>query len=58
VSNKQEGGMDLWATLGISREVGIGAVVVGLVLAVIVAGRILRRSRKDERVWVDLSGRG
>jgi hypothetical protein len=50
--------MDLWATLGISREVGIGAVVFGLVLAVFVAGRILRRSRKDERVWVDLSGRG
>jgi len=50
--------MDLWATLGISREAGIGAVVFGLILAVFVAGRILRRSRKDERVWVDLSGRG
>jgi hypothetical protein len=50
--------MDLWATLGISREMGIGAVAVGLALAVVVAGRLLRHSRKDERVWVDLSGRG
>jgi hypothetical protein len=48
--------MDLWATLGISREMGIGAV--GLALAVVVAGRLLRHSRKDERVWVDISGRG
>ena len=49
--------MDLWATLGISREAGIGAVVVGLAVAVVVAGRIFRRSRRTERVWVDLSGR-
>jgi len=49
--------MDLWTTLGLSREVAIGAVVVGLALAV-VAGRLLRRSRKTERVFVDLSGRG
>ena len=50
--------MDLWATLGISREAGIGAVLVALALAVVVAGRLVRRSRKTERVWVDLSGRG
>jgi len=49
--------MDLWATLGISREAGIGAVVVALAVAVVVAGRIFRRSRRTERVWVDLSGR-
>jgi hypothetical protein len=50
--------MDLWATLGISREAGIGAVAVGVALVVVVAGRLFRRSRKDQRVWVDLSGRG
>jgi hypothetical protein len=50
--------MDLWATLGVSREAGIGMVVVGLALAVIVARRLVRRSHQTERVWVDLSGRG
>jgi hypothetical protein len=50
--------MDLWATLGVSREAGIGMVVAGLALAVVLAGRLVRRSRKTERVWVDLSGRG
>ena len=50
--------MDLWATLGLSREAGIGAVAVGIALAVLVAGRLFRRSRKEQRVWVDLSGRG
>jgi hypothetical protein len=50
--------MDLWATLGVSRGVGFGAVVVGLALAVVVAGRLFRRSRKQQRLWVDLSGRG
>jgi ABC-type spermidine/putrescine transport system permease subunit II len=50
--------MDLWATLGVSREVGLGAVVVALVLAVVVAARLFRRSRRQQRVWVDLSGRG
>ena len=50
--------MDLWATLGVSRVAGIGAVVVGLALVVVVAGRLFRRSRKQQRVWVDLSGRG
>ena len=50
--------MDLWATLGVSRAVGIGAVVLGLGVAVVVAGRLFRRSRRQERVWVDLNGRG
>jgi tryptophan synthase beta subunit len=50
--------MDLWATLGISREAGIGAVALGVALAVVVAGRLLRRSRREQRVIVDLSGRG
>ena len=50
--------MDLWATLGVSRAAGIGAVVVGLAVVVVVAGRLFRRSRKPQRVWVDLSGRG
>jgi hypothetical protein len=50
--------MDLWATLGISREAGIGAVVVGIALVVVVVGRLFRRSRRPQRVWVDLSGRG
>jgi hypothetical protein len=54
----QEAHMDLWATLGVSRAAGIGAVVVGFALAVVVAGRLFRRSRKQQRVWVDLSGRG
>ena len=50
--------MDLWATLGISRQAGLGAVVVGLTLAIAVAARLFRRSRAGHRVWVDLSGRG
>jgi hypothetical protein len=50
--------MDLWATLGLSRETGIGVVVVGLALAAAVAGRLMRRSRRTERVVVDLNGRG
>jgi hypothetical protein len=50
--------MDLWATLGLSREAGIGAVVLGIGLAVMVAGRLFRRSRREQRVWIDLSGRG
>jgi hypothetical protein len=50
--------MDLWATLGISREAGMGAVALGVALAVVVAGRLLRRSRTKQRVIVDLSGRG
>jgi hypothetical protein len=49
--------MDLWATLGISREAGIGVVVVAVALLVVIAGRLVRRSRRQERVWVDLSGR-
>jgi len=48
--------MDLWATLGVSREAGIGAVLVSLAVAVVVAGRIFRRSRESQRVWVDLNG--
>ena len=58
LSNVQEGHMDLWATLGVSRGTGIGAVVVGLAVLVVVAGRLFRRSRRQERVWVDLNGRG
>jgi hypothetical protein len=50
--------MDLWAAVGVSRGVGFSAVVVGLVLAVVVAGRLFRRSHKQQRIWVDLSGRG
>ena len=50
--------MDLWATLGLSREAGIGAVAVGIALVVVVAGRLFRRSRREQRIWVDLSGRG
>jgi hypothetical protein len=50
--------MDLWGTLGLSREAGIGAAAVGIALVVVVAGRLFRRSRRQQRVWVDLSGRG
>lgn len=57
VSKRQEGYMDLWATLGLSQEAGIGVVSVGLVMLVLIAGRLIRRSRRQERVWVDLSGR-
>ena len=49
--------MDLWATLGISREAGIGVLVAGVSLLILIAGRLFRRSRRQERVWVDLSGR-
>jgi hypothetical protein len=49
--------MDLWATLGVSRAAGIGLLVAGLAAAVVICGRLFRRSGKAERVWVDLSGR-
>jgi hypothetical protein len=57
VSNAQEVLMDLWATLGVSRAAGIGLLVAGLAGAVVIVGRLFRRSGKTERVWVDLSGR-
>jgi hypothetical protein len=50
--------MDLWATLGISRAAGIGVLAASIALLVLIAGRLFRRSRRQERVWVDLSGRG
>jgi hypothetical protein len=49
--------MDLWATLGISREVGLAAVVVGIAVVLLGARWVMRRSRTPDRVWVDLSGR-
>ena len=58
VSKRQEEHMDLWTTLGISREAGIGGLAAGAALLVLVAGRLVRRSRRTERVIVDLSGRG
>jgi len=58
VSKVQEEHMDLWATLGVSRGMAVGAVVLGLAVLAVVAGRLFRRSRRQERVWVDLSGRG
>jgi len=57
VSKRQEADMDLWAMLGLSREAGIGVVVAGVAVLVLIAGRLIRRSRRQERVWVDLSGR-
>ena len=56
LSKVQEAHMDLWATLGVSPEAGFGAVLVGLAVAVVAAGRIFRRSRRQQRVWVDLNG--
>ena len=50
--------MDLWATLGISREAGLGVLAVAVALLVLIGGRLFRRSRRPDRVWVDLSGRG
>jgi hypothetical protein len=50
--------MDLWAMLGVSRAAGVGVLVVAVAAAVVIVGRLFRRSRKTERVWVDLSGRG
>lgn len=50
--------MDLWATLGISRTAGVGVLAAGIALMALIAGRLIRRSRRQGRVWVDLSGRG
>jgi hypothetical protein len=50
--------MDLWATLGVSRTVGIGVIVAAIALAAVIAGVLLRRSRQPQRVQVELSGRG
>ena len=50
--------MDLWATLGVSRSTGVGAIVVLLALAGVVAGVLVRRSRQPQRVQVELHGRG
>jgi hypothetical protein len=58
VSKQQEEHMDLWATLGISRTAGVGVLAAGIALMALIAGRLIRRSRRQGRVWVDLSGRG
>jgi hypothetical protein len=49
--------MDLWTTLGVSREAGTLAVVVVVAVVSVVAGRLFRRSRRRERIVVDLNGR-
>jgi len=49
--------MDLWEMLGVSRESGIGLLAAAIVLLLVVAGRLVRRSRRQERVFVDLSRR-
>ena len=49
--------MDLWATLGVSRAAGVGAIVAVLALAGVVVGVLVRRSRQPQRVQVELNGR-
>lgn len=47
--------MDLFEVAGISREAGIGLLALVLVLAVLAAGRLLRRSSREERIALRLS---
>jgi len=42
--------MDLWATLGVSPQIGLVVMICGVVVAVAVAGTLLvRRSRVEKR---------
>jgi hypothetical protein len=41
--------MDLWTTLGVSRETGLIAAGLGLVAAVVLAGTIVLRRGRAER---------
>ena len=50
--------MDLWATLGVSREAGIGVVVVGLVRRWSSPADCSDARARSERVGVELSERG
>jgi ABC-type Fe3+ transport system permease subunit len=45
----EEDGMDLWSALGVSREAVLIAAVVGLLVAVLVAGSIAFRRRRADR---------
>ena len=50
--------MDLWQTMGISRETGIIVACVGLALATILGlVRVWRHSREERIVGVRLTGR-
>jgi hypothetical protein len=46
--------MDLWATLGVSPEVGIVLAVVGVVTAFVGATLLVRRSRAGDKTGFDL----
>jgi len=50
--------MDLWATLGMSRSAGIGALVAALAVVGVVVSVLVRRGRQPHRVQVELNGRG
>ncbi len=50
--------MDLWATLGVSRAAGVGVLAAGLAVVGVVVSVLVRRSRRPERVQVDLNERG
>jgi len=47
VSNAQEDMMDLWSALGVSREVGLIAVGIGVATALVLAGFIALRRRRS-----------
>ncbi len=50
--------MNLWETLGVSPQAGIGIAIAGLIAAALFAGHRLRRSGNPQRIRVDLGGRG
>jgi len=49
--------MDLWNALGISPAVGLVAASAGLVTAFIVAGTLVRRRARPQKVGLDLQRR-
>jgi hypothetical protein len=50
--------MNLWETLGVSPQAGIGIAIAGLIAAALFAGHRLRSSGDPKRIRVDLGGRG
>ena len=49
--------MELWDTLGLTTEEAVRMAFAGFLVALLIGGRLLWRSRREERVRIDLNDR-